>query len=90
MLTARHHDTQLIGEMPVATERVIVAPAAGLFEPLPMTDHVLAGTVVGFVNQREDRTPVVSQWQGRFMGHLADTGDRVRDAQALAWVRPTL
>jgi biotin carboxyl carrier protein len=45
-------------------------------------DGVLTAARVGFGVLK-----LVSQVAGRFMGHLADQGERVRDGQPLAWVR---
>jgi biotin carboxyl carrier protein len=76
------------GEYLNVPERVIVAPAPGRFEPaVPDGDHVRCGETVGTVVRSDHRVDVVSQVAGRFMGHLADAGERVRDGQPLAWVR---
>jgi biotin carboxyl carrier protein len=76
------------GEYLIVSERLIVAPAPGRFEPsVPDGDHVACGQTVGTVVRADRRFEVVSQVTGRFMGHLADPGERVRDGQPLAWVR---
>jgi biotin carboxyl carrier protein len=76
------------GEYLVVAERLIVAPAPGRFEPaVPDGEHVASGQTVGAVVRADERVDVVSQVAGRFMGHLADAGERVRDGQPLAWVR---
>jgi biotin carboxyl carrier protein len=76
------------GEYLNVTERVIVAPMPGRFEPaVPAGEQVRRGQSVGAVVRSDRRVDVVSQVAGHFMGHLADAGQRVRDGQPLAWVR---
>ena len=76
------------GEFLTVPERLIVAPMAGRFEPAPLPGDVVApGQAVGCVVRSGDRVEVRSPVAGRFMGHLADSGERVRDGQPLAWVR---
>ena len=76
------------GEFLVVAERVIVSPTAGRFAPAAEPpDEVHVGTEVGEVVVGGDRIPVRSAFAGRWMGALADPGERVRDGQALAWVR---
>ena len=76
------------GEYLIVAERLIVAPGPGRFEPaVPDGEHVTCGQTVGTVVRSDHRLEVVSQVAGRFMGHLADAGERVRDGQPLAWVR---
>ena len=80
--------TEAAGEFLIVPERVIIAPAPGRFEPaVPDGEHVRRGDTVGTVVRSDLRVDVVSQVAGRFMGHLADSGERVRDGQPLAWVR---
>ncbi len=77
-----------IGEFPVVSERMLVAPMQGRFEPaLVSEDDVSPGQVVGEVVRSDERVPVVATTRGRFMGHLAERGERVRDGQPLAWIR---
>lgn len=76
------------GEFLSVPERLIVAPAAGRFEPIPPSGELLErGACVGTVVQSGRRVPVTATVGGRFMGHLAEQGERVRDGQPLAWVR---
>ena len=77
-----------VGEYLTVPERLIVAPMPGRFEPADVDGgRVEAGQTVGAVVRSGDRVDVLSQVSGRFMGHLVDRGERVRDGQALAWVR---
>jgi hypothetical protein len=77
-----------IGEFPVVSERMLVAPMQGRFEPTHVGgDDVSPGQVVGEVVRSDERVPVVATAPGRFMGHLAERGERVRDGQPLAWIR---
>ncbi len=74
-------------------ERVVIAPAAGTFEPSPVEEAttegelVRAGQVIGHVTGGSTRTAVTSPFGGFFMGHLARAGERVRIGQPLAWLR---
>lgn len=74
-------------------ERVIVAPALGVFEPLP-PDTVTAegevvhrGQAVGTVTVGGEKLPVRSAFSGFLMGMLATAGERVREGQPVAWLR---
>ena len=76
------------GEFPVVAERMLVAPMQGRFEPIVVIeDDVAPGQIVGEVVRSDERVPVVATTSGRFMGHLAERGERVRDGQPLAWIR---
>jgi hypothetical protein len=72
-------------------ERLIVAPAAGVFRPRPTVvgtgRTVRAGQPVGAIERLGGRVEVVSAHTGRLMGLLALPGERVRDHQPLAWLR---
>lgn len=74
-------------------ERVIVAPALGVFEPLlPETvaaegEIVHEGQAVGTVLVGGEKRPVRSAFSGFFMGMLAVPGERVREGQPVAWLR---
>lgn len=73
-------------------ERLIVAPAAGVFRPRPgVTDAAGAalevGQRLGAIERVVGDIEVVSPHAGRLMGLLAFPGERVRDRQPLAWVR---
>jgi biotin carboxyl carrier protein len=74
-------------------ERLIAAPAAGVFRSAPPEvvtsegEIVQAGQVVGSIEVTGDTVPVRSPHTGFLMGLLALPGERVRSAQPLAWVR---
>ena len=78
----------LDGEYLAVAERVIVAPTPGRFvaRVSPGT-QLRVGQAVGSVVRSDSETLVTSEFAGRFMGHLADSGERFRDGQPLAWVR---
>ncbi|MXW42535.1 MAG: ACP S-malonyltransferase [Acidimicrobiia bacterium] len=76
----------LEGEALFATERLVVSPAAGIFQPTtePLTGAaVSAGHLLGQVGASEVRTP----WNGIVMGFLAVEGERVAASQPIAWLR---
>jgi biotin carboxyl carrier protein len=74
-------------------ERLIAAPAAGVFNMLPPDvvtsegEIVQAGQVMGSIERNAGVVTVVSPHTGFLMGLLALPGERVRDGQPLAWVR---
>jgi hypothetical protein len=74
-------------------ERLIVAPAGGLFRPLPPEtvttegEIVAEGQAVGMVSVSGDDVPVRSAFRGWMMGLLAVEGERVREGQPVAWLR---
>ena len=74
-------------------ERLIVAPAGGVFRALPPEvvtaegEVVEAGQHVGVVERPTDEVAVVSPHSGFLMGLLALPGERVRESQPVAWVR---
>jgi len=74
------------GEHLFMTERVVVSPGAGLFEPIDDLDTgktVEAGDLIGTVSGLEVRTP----FAGRIEGVLAHLGERVMSRQPIAWLR---
>lgn len=76
----------LEGEALFTTERLVVSPAAGVFQPTE--DNLLgagvpAGQLLGHVGETEVRTP----WAGMIMGFLAVDGERVTASQPIAWLR---
>ena len=83
------------GEVLAVPERVIVAPAVGVFRPLPETDLelteagelILAGQAIGVVEGPGSSTPVRSPFGGFLVGMLAHRGERVREGQPVAWLR---
>lgn len=73
-------------------ERLIVAPAAGIFRPrltgtATAGGPVATGQALGAIERLAGEVAVVSVHPGRLMGLLALCGERVRDGQPLAWVR---
>jgi [acyl-carrier-protein] S-malonyltransferase len=79
---AAHHE----GEHLFMTERVVVSPAAGLFEPaadLGTGQKIKAGDLLGTVGDAEVRSP----FSGRIEGVLAHLGERVMSRQPIAWLR---
>lgn len=74
-------------------ERLIAAPAAGVFRLLPPDvitsegEIVRTGQLMGSIERNAGEIDVVSPHTGFLMGLLAHPGERVRDGQPLAWVR---
>lgn len=83
----------LPGEHVLVPERVILAPAAGLFRPHPPAtvtaegEIVYEGQTVGVVESSGVAQDVVSPFSGFLMGVLAHPGERVRQGQPVAWLR---
>jgi [acyl-carrier-protein] S-malonyltransferase len=73
------------GEHLFAAERVVVSPAAGVFEPADVAEGELVerGRVVGHVAGQAIRSP----WRGVVMGLMALTGERLTRSQPVAWLR---
>jgi [acyl-carrier-protein] S-malonyltransferase len=86
------------GEHLYTSERVVVSPTAGTFEPDPGLSvpgpgglssrpgsevEVAVGTSLGRVGAAEVRTP----FAGRLVGFLAHRGERVMAGQPVAWLR---
>ena len=82
-----------IGEILDVTERVIVATAVGIFEPLPPEtvtaegEIVAEGQTIGVLDVLGEKRPVRSPFTGFLMGMLATAGERVRPGQPVAWLR---
>lgn len=74
-------------------ERLIAAPAAGVFHTAPPDvvtaegEIVHAGQVMGSIEVTGGSVTVTSAHTGFLMGLLALPGERVRAEQPLAWVR---
>jgi multidrug efflux pump subunit AcrA (membrane-fusion protein) len=83
----------LHGEILAVPERVIVAPAVGVFRPLDTAEGadtvIAAGQAIGVVEGPETSTPVRSPFPGSLIGMLARAGERVREGQPVAWLRLT-
>jgi [acyl-carrier-protein] S-malonyltransferase len=86
------------GEHLYTSERVVVSPTAGIFEPEPSLSvpgpgglsgrtgpeiDLEVGAFLGRVGTTEVRTP----FAGRLVGFLAHRGERVMAAQPVAWLR---
>jgi len=86
-------DTLLVGERLEVPERVIVAPAVGVFRPLPPGtvttegEVVYEGQVIGYIDRLSDSHPVCSPFRGFLMGLLAHAGEKVGEGQPVAWLR---
>jgi biotin carboxyl carrier protein len=74
-------------------ERLVVAPCAGRFEPLPPEtfasegEWVEAGQALAHVRTNVAPEPVVSGFRGWVMGMLAVPGQPVAHGDALFWIR---
>lgn len=74
-------------------ERLIAAPAAGVFRSHPPEvvtsegEIVRAGQVLGTIEVTGADVPVTSPHTGFLMGLLAHPGERVRTSQPVAWLR---
>lgn len=81
------------GEELLVPERVIVAPALGVFQSLAPAivtaegEIVDAGQAVGTVTVGGEQVPIRSPFTGFLMGMLAVPGERVREGQPVAWLR---
>lgn len=87
-------DSSLVqGEQMHVPERLVVAPAAGVFVRLsPETvtaegELVAAGQSIGVIEGPGTATPVQSPFGGFLMGMLAESGQRLRAGQPVAWLR---
>ena len=70
-------------------ERLIVAPAVGIFRPLELGNaEVACGQAIGVVESvGAEPRPVHSPHAGWLKGLLAKGGERVRAGQPVAWLR---
>ncbi len=74
------------GEHLFATERLVISPVAGVFDPAEQLCDgapIQVGQVVGRVGDHEVR----SRFTGWVMGLLAHRGERVTPSQPVAWLR---
>ncbi|HWG74066.1 MAG TPA: ACP S-malonyltransferase [Acidimicrobiales bacterium] len=74
------------GEHLYVSERMVISPRAGVFEPAGGLDGGLVvevGTLLGSVSGSEVR----SAFAGTLMGMLAQAGERVQTGQPIAWLR---
>jgi [acyl-carrier-protein] S-malonyltransferase len=78
-----HHQ----GEHLYVSERLVISPAAGIFQPAtdsPAIEGPLeVGTLLGTVGTTEVRSP----FAGQLMGVLTHPGERVQTGQPIAWLR---
>jgi [acyl-carrier-protein] S-malonyltransferase len=75
------------GEQLYVSERVVISPSAGIFEPaaepaLGPECPIEVGTLLGTVSGSEVRSP----FAGTLKGHLAHPGERVQSGQPIAWL----
>jgi predicted deacylase len=77
------------GEGLLVPERMIVAPAGGVFRPIELDpgSQLSAGQTVGMVDGPGTSTRVASPFSGRLVGMLAHPGERLREGQPIAWLR---
>ena len=74
------------GEQLFATERLVVSPSAGVFNPnesVAIGDKINRGDVLGTIGDTEVRTA----FSGEVQGFLALAGERVTARQPIAWLR---
>jgi [acyl-carrier-protein] S-malonyltransferase len=75
------------GEHLYVSERVVISPGPGIFEPQPKLDLIAGtpievGTLLGTVGGVEVRSP----FAGRLEGALARAGERVQTGQPIVWL----
>ena len=87
-------DSSLVqGEQMHVPERIVVAPSAGVFIWLPPEtltaegELVAPGQTIGVIEGPGTSTPVRSPFAGFLMGMLAESGQRLRAGQPVAWLR---
>ena len=76
----------LDGEHHSTFNRLVVSPAAGLYQPLKSVavgTYVKSGQIIGRVGDTE----VVSVFSGFVQGTIAQTGERLKAAQPVIWLR---
>jgi biotin carboxyl carrier protein len=79
----------MIGEHVTVPERMIVAPAVGVFRPRVVAEGspINQGDIVGVVEGPSTEAVVRSPFTGTLMGMLAHAGERLREGQPVAWMR---
>ena len=79
----------LHGERLAVPERLIVAPAVGVFRPHVVGEGatVYEGDEIGIVEGPGTSCAVRSPFRGTLMGMLAHPGERLREGQPVAWLR---
>jgi len=81
--------TALQGELFHASERLVVAPTGGIFEPamdLRPGRRIQIGQVVGHLSSGATRTPIVSPFAGESGEALAWSGERLVSHQPVMWL----
>ncbi|MGI8427090.1 MAG: hypothetical protein ACR2FO_07560 [Actinomycetota bacterium] len=84
----------IVGEGIPLTERLVVSPCAGKFQPLDQPrkaegEYVLKGQEVGTIMSSDrELVPVRSAFSGWIMGYLVPHGCPVRASEPVAWLRP--
>ena len=84
-LLARHHE----GEHLSMSVRMVVSPAAGVFQPDPGAmpgSKILVGGLLGYIGSTSDGVEVRSSFSGEISGMLAVGGERVTAGQPIAWL----
>jgi biotin carboxyl carrier protein len=79
----------VIGEHTAVSERMIVAPAVGVFRSFGVDEGTVIdeGDAVGIVEGPGTKAAVRSPFRGTLMGMLAHPGERLRAGQPVAWLR---
>ena len=75
------------GEHVDIRERVVVAPAVGVFRPHAIAGLLEPGDEIGVVEALGGEHPVRTPFEGTLVGLLAGPGERLRRGQAVAWLR---
>jgi hypothetical protein len=76
------------GETIEVPERIIVSPAAGVYEPRLGADVVDEGDIIGHVSVAgQEPVPVRSPFRGQLVEIVAWHGERVLHRQRIAWLR---
>ena len=77
------------GETLVVPERMIVAPAVGVFRPVDGAEDadVEAGQTIGIVDGPGTSMPIASPFTGKLVAMLVHPGERLREGQPVAWLR---
>jgi len=84
--TPQRVPTKFEGEHLFASERLVVSPGAGVFEPIAGLDdgtRIDVGTVIGHIGDTEVR----SAFAGVLQSYIAVAGERVTPRQPIAWLR---
>jgi len=79
----------LHGETLLVPERVIIAPAVGVFRARTVdpSGAVCEGDEIGVVEGPGTSESVRSPFEGTIMGMLVQPGERLRQGQPVAWLR---